>query len=61
MVKTHSIIAVLNKKISLEEKSKLKFSIFGLSNEMRDYIDTLINYSSGFIMKSKSSGPMLWE
>ena len=49
-------MVVLDKKISLEEKSKPKFSIFGLSNKMRDYIDTSIDYFSSFIAKYKSYG-----
>ena len=28
---------------------------------MREYIDTPADYSSGFIMKNKSPGPILWE
>ena len=56
---TCPIMVVLDKKMSLEEKFKPKFSIFRLSNEMRDYIDTSIDYSSSFTIKSKTSGPIL--
>ena len=56
---TQPIMIITDKKVNLKEKIKPAFTIFGLSEEMKKFINTKIDYSKGYVMKEHSSGPIL--